>query len=213
MTIKRVLIGLAIIALGCSLAVAQSTKSTVLTTAHDLGYAVGPPVVTGAGCSGCHTPHSGTNGTILLWDNIIPVVNFGTYTSPTLDNSTSEIGGSLPLATDDRSHSLLCMSCHDGDTATANSITVAAGFLIASGSADPRSPGLTEDHPVNMEYLGVPDTENGMIALASLDPNILLFGATNTVQCASCHNPHDSTNTPFLRIDNSNSGLCTSCHL
>jgi len=33
------------------------------------------------------------------------------------------------------------------------------------------------------------------------------------VQCGSCHNVHNNTNTPFLRISNVNSALCTTCHL
>ena len=37
-----------------------------------------------------------------------------------------------------------------------------------------------------------------------------LFGGK--VQCASCHDPHDATYTPFLVVDNTGSALCRKCH-
>ncbi len=33
------------------------------------------------------------------------------------------------------------------------------------------------------------------------------------VECASCHNPHESVNPTFLRISNKGSALCLSCHI
>lgn len=36
-------------------------------------------------------------------------------------------------------------------------------------------------------------------------------GVGPSVECASCHDPH-STNTTFLRIENTNSAVCLSCH-
>jgi predicted CXXCH cytochrome family protein len=39
-----------------------------------------------------------------------------------------------------------------------------------------------------------------------------LFTAS-TMQCATCHNVHDNTNVPFLRINNAASALCTTCHI
>lgn len=32
------------------------------------------------------------------------------------------------------------------------------------------------------------------------------------VECASCHDPHNTTNGTFLRTSNANSGLCLACH-
>ena len=32
------------------------------------------------------------------------------------------------------------------------------------------------------------------------------------VECASCHDPHNSTNATFLRIANTGSALCLACH-
>ncbi|HXD43391.1 MAG TPA: cytochrome c3 family protein [Ramlibacter sp.] len=33
------------------------------------------------------------------------------------------------------------------------------------------------------------------------------------VECASCHDPHNSTNSTFLRISNAGSAVCLSCHV
>lgn len=33
------------------------------------------------------------------------------------------------------------------------------------------------------------------------------------VECASCHDPHNTTNGTFLRFSNANSGLCLACHV
>lgn len=33
------------------------------------------------------------------------------------------------------------------------------------------------------------------------------------VECASCHDPHNSTNNTFLRVANASSGVCLACHV
>lgn len=42
------------------------------------------------------------------------------------------------------------------------------------------------------------------------------IGSTGTyepfVECASCHDPHNSTTLTFLRVANTNSAVCTACH-
>ena len=40
-----------------------------------------------------------------------------------------------------------------------------------------------------------------------------LAGAQAFVECASCHDPHTSTNVTFLRIANTGSAVCLSCHI
>ena len=40
-----------------------------------------------------------------------------------------------------------------------------------------------------------------------------LLGAQAFVECASCHDPHTSTNVTFLRIANTGSAVCLSCHI
>jgi predicted CXXCH cytochrome family protein len=33
-----------------------------------------------------------------------------------------------------------------------------------------------------------------------------------SVECGSCHDPHNYTNPTFLRVANNTSNLCLSCH-
>ncbi len=45
--------------------------------------------------------------------------------------------------------------------------------------------------------------------------NIRLYGVTTAtagIECGSCHEPHDTTYTMFLRGNNASSNLCQSCH-
>lgn len=48
--------------------------------------------------------------------------------------------------------------------------------------------------------------------------DMILYGRANGantepfVECASCHDPHNSANGTFLRISNDNSGVCLACH-
>jgi predicted CXXCH cytochrome family protein len=94
-------------------------------------------------------------------------------------------------------------------------VTPVGGRIDASGriiSTNNMGTSLTDDHPINFTY----DS-----ALVSLDPGLRdptvapisnwLVGGT--VQCSTCHDAHDPTNRPFLRISNVASALCTTCHI
>jgi predicted CXXCH cytochrome family protein len=191
-------------------------KTGVSGSAHDVG---------GRGCQGCHASHNGalanggTNtatGQILLWSRNFPAPTntFGVYDSATQKNKAVELGGTgLTTSTDVRMYSLLCLSCHDGVTSSftpaMNTINrVGSRGTFATGAYE--SNGLTNDHPVNMPY--DPTKNTSLQAVATVAANLPLFGTTNTVQCATCHEPHNNTNTRFLRRAN-NTTLCTSCHL
>jgi predicted CXXCH cytochrome family protein len=195
---------------------ANLPKTGVASSVHNVG---------GRGCQGCHASHNGaianggtdaTTGKILLWSRNFPAAAnaFGVYDSATEKNKAVELGGtSLSTSTDVRMYSLLCLSCHDGVTSTfttamqnVNKIGSRASF----GSGAYESSGLTNDHPVNMPH--DPTKNTSLQAVATVTANLPLFGSTNTVQCASCHEPHNNTNTRFLRQAN-DTALCTSCHL
>ena len=188
--------------------VATAQKAKVIGSAHDINT---------AGCLSCHAPHNGsvatggtdqTTGRILLWDRAFSAQTFGTYDSPTMDSKATEVGG-LPLsATEARMYSMLCMSCHDGVT-TPTLIGPTDKHAVGNPT---NSAGLTNDHPVNMAYDPTKDT--GLAAITAVTTaGLKLYGTTNTMQCASCHNPHDNTISKFLRKSNAGSGLCITCHL
>lgn len=194
---------------------ANLPKTGVAGSVHDVG---------GRGCQGCHASHNGalanggtnaTTGQILLWSRNFPSPTnvFGVYDSATQKNKAVELGGSsLTTSSDVRMYSLLCLSCHDGVTSSFTSMSNLnkVGSRTSFGSGAIESYGLMNDHPVNMAY--DPTKNTALQAAATVMANLPLFGTTNTVQCATCHEPHNNTNTRFLRQAN-NTTLCTSCHM
>ena len=88
---------------------------------------------------------------------------------------------------------------------------------------------LSNDHPVNFVYDSALATADGGL-FNPTTPNAAgvgyvrakTIGTTgqvtvpilfnNTVQCATCHNPHNDTTMPYLRSTNTSSALCLQCH-
>lgn len=207
MSKSKVTIAVLAIVVMATFAFAQ-TKSTVIGTVHDINS---------GGCKSCHAPHNGSvatggtdqnTGKILLWDRGFTNVTFGTYSSPTMNSVAAEVGTTTPAATDPRLYSFLCLSCHDGVTSPT---LIGPTNTKAIGNVT-KSAGLTNDHPINMAH--DPTLDTGLKTVAQVTgAGLFLYGTSNTVQCASCHNVHNNTNSPFLRKANTNSALCTSCHL
>jgi predicted CXXCH cytochrome family protein len=61
---------------------------------------------------------------------------------------------------------------------------------------------LSNDHPISIAITALPS--------AGQSQTTLPFTASK-VECSSCHDPHDTVNTPFLRLTN-DSTLCSTCH-
>ncbi len=96
---------------------------------------------------------------------------------------------------------------------------------------------LSNDHPVGIPYCGGGQTASGSNAgcadqdfvgasasgsgfVVGSDPvqknNMRLYGSavgSATVECASCHDPHNDAQKTFLRISNSGSAVCLACHV
>lgn len=195
---------------------ANLPKTGLAGTTHDIG---------GIGCRGCHAPHngpiatggtSGTPGLILLWSRNFPnpTNTFGVYDSATMKNKATELGGSaLTTSSDVRMYSLLCLSCHDGVTSTfspAMKTVNMVGSRASFGTGAYESYGLTNDHPVNMSY--DPTKNTSLQAVATVTASLPLFGTNNSMQCGTCHEPHNNANTNYLRQPN-NTTHCTTCHL
>jgi predicted CXXCH cytochrome family protein len=195
---------------------ANLPKTGVAGSTHDVG---------GNGCKNCHASHngalanggtSGTTAQILLWSRNFPASTntFGVYDSATMKNKAVELGGSvLSTSTDVRMYSLLCLSCHDGVTSSFTPTMqtlhmVGSRATFATGAYE--SYGLTNDHPVNMPYNPTLNTE--LQAVATVTASLPLYGTSNTVQCATCHDPHNDINTNYLRQAN-NTTHCTTCHM
>jgi len=212
--LTSVLVGLAMLpALG---SVSDLPKTGLAGSTHDIG---------GNGCKSCHAPHNGatanggpqSSGLILLWARNFPASanTFGVYDSATMGNKAVELGGSaLSTSSDVRMYSLLCLSCHDGVTSSfspAMKTQNMVGSRAAFGAGAYESLGLTNDHPVNMSY-DPTKTAESLQAVATVSAVLPLYGTANTVQCATCHDPHNDINTNYLRQAN-NTAHCTTCHL
>ncbi len=196
---------------------------------HEGGEAM-PITDLGEVCVYCHTPHN-SGGAAPLWNRAVQDSSAYTelYTSSTIEMNNA--GGPTGV-------SLACLSCHDGtlgldvvlnqpgadgDDGNANVAyelernSLGLGMAKMMTESNNYNPNLTEnlsdDHPVSMVYDITKDPKfNSSSSIVTA--GLRLFGsAKDTVQCATCHNPHEATIDKFLRIDNAGSALCKTCHM
>ncbi|MEW5943162.1 MAG: cytochrome c3 family protein [Pseudomonadota bacterium] len=217
-----------------------AAQAGVVGSRHDLSNGMGsafphgaPNVYTNYGqvCVYCHTPHSANtdNNGKLLWNRPFSTASYTLYSSP-----TSKLTPTQPTGAS--SSSALCLSCHDGTIAVDSilrppkqSYTVSTTHrrMDVSLAADSCGachneagiPGpekaflgtdLSNDHPVNMIYDNTVNT--GLAPAATVTSAGLKLYEGNKVQCATCHDPHNTNNGPFLRTSNAASALCQTCH-
>jgi predicted CXXCH cytochrome family protein len=208
------------------------SQSNVSDTRHNLSSTAGANQMQNRStdedqvCVFCHTPHQATPAAPLWNHRQSTVASYGVYLSPTLNaGDVSDIAASGDVSN-------LCMSCHDGSVGvnqlgnpandTNHNPTMGSGVeldaagRLAVGRPPNMGSSLGDDHPVNFTYdaaLAVAD--GGLVtpvstAYVDAAQTVPLFGGK--VQCASCHDPHDNTNSPFLTKSNSGSQLCITCH-
>jgi predicted CXXCH cytochrome family protein len=113
--------------------------------------------------------------------------------------------------------------------------TAKAGFgSAASGANNIMNSGLPflgsdlrNDHPVSIVYQTSKSAKGSefqsinagstiTVGTSAYGSPLPLYGATAgdaTVECASCHNPHDNHLGNFLRKENTGSAICLSCHI
>jgi predicted CXXCH cytochrome family protein len=195
-------------------------------------------------CIYCHAPHhtitpadAVTAGLTYypLWNRQVTTKVYALYqnTDPLNPDVPNDISHQLNAALNQPgSVSKLCLSCHDGTLAvnqygyyapTGSSkfmgtklITDQPRFAIGAGTT-----GLANHHPIGFDYGAVAAVDDeikdaGATLLGSnpygLTINSLLFG--NKMECASCHDVHNTKNTgdKFTWVQDSGSNLCLSCH-
>ena len=81
-----------------------------------------------------------------------------------------------------------------------------AGQFFANLGTD-----LRNDHPISVTYDNVADPAFNAKTGEKIDNLLPLY--SGRVECGTCHNPHNTTNTQFLRRSNSSSNLCKTCHI
>jgi len=177
------------------------------------------------GCKGCHAPHSGstkngvTPGTdsILLWAPSFPAASdtFGVYDSTARGSKSVEITGSaLAPSTEVGMYSLLCLSCHDGVTSRfspAMQTSRQVGSKASFGAVPDESAHPANNHPMRHGVGYYPAKDPSLQPAARVATALPLYGPDNTVQCATCHDAHDNTNTHYLRQAN-DASHCMTCH-
>lgn len=181
---------------GAASAQVSGTKHNLNAVNATLGVAEGELGGTEV-CAFCHTPHNANPADEAgpLWNRVMPSTTYDVRVGATLGvGSTS------------------CLSCHDGAIAlndfggaawdTDNSTPT--GDTVMSGSSLLDSD-LTNQHPIGVTYAVLADEFKA--------PDNAVISDDTTVECSSCHDPHGTSNTYFLRADNSSSGLCTDCHI
>jgi predicted CXXCH cytochrome family protein len=170
-------------------------------TSHDLSTRLG----TGQVCLPCHAPHNVLKPTAgPLWNHALSKASF------------TQNGAPLTLT----GNSALCMGCHDGVTAVGNfniadpRVSITPGLanltiqnLPGANPANNVGTDLSALHVVSVVY---PTASASMNPIASLGSLRLQNGK---VECSTCHDPHSSTYGNFLRISNSGSALCLTCHI
>ena len=206
-------------------ALSLSAQTPLKGTKHDLSTtgAQGKTNTTQT-CVFCHAPHSNAAAAASLaplWNRKAVAYTFTMYTNATLKGVVGTIGGA----------SMACFTCHDGTTSVGNVINIpkdAAGALTYNTatagtrmSATGQLTGtavittdLSNDHPVAITYVaanaGLKDPSTFVAGTVKLFPSNI-YGSK--VECASCHDVHGgAAGTPFLRMSNASSALCTACH-
>ena len=193
-------------------------QAQITGTAHDFSLETWAPDQNKI-CAVCHTTHNATPvATAPLWDHeVTAVTGYTLYSSATFDSHGGTTIG------DPGASSKLCLSCHDGTIALENFGGVSSGDHYIStanriGGVD--GDNLANEHPISFEYTsflaGLDDglrdpSTTDVPALGGTISNTMLFA--NKMECASCHDVHNSYNVPsLLKISNTNSQLCLTCH-
>ena len=209
------------------MAAMQVTNAQISGSAHDLSTTGGDVTSsTTQKCVFCHTPHS-QSATQYLWNRTASTAGYTMYSSPTMEQTISSPGDA----------SKRCLSCHDGTVAynslinnpgsgaTGTAITMSENTM---GGWDSLGVDLSNDHPIGMNYSTSQTADAGLRAGAdgSGTKNATVTNGTvilplsghtyanATVECTSCHDPHNTTGvTEFLRVPNTGSQICLTCHI
>lgn len=203
--------------------VAFAQADDVTGSKHDFTTATGPNATfqgAASECVTCHIPH-GALETKLIWNHTLSgdTLTFGA-------SATTSSGTDLPTdVAASAGTSGYCLSCHDGTVAVGDmvngtdwgSATLDGTIYDLVGAAGD----MDGNHPVEIPY---PDqagaTYNSIVTAAdsaqyqASPTGVKLFGTAagaKGIGCASCHNPHNDTNTFFLRV--AEASLCQSCHI
>jgi len=166
-------------------------------------------------CIFCHAPHNASVATAQegipapLWNRELPSsTGYTPYASTTLKAGVSLV----PTGA-----SRLCLSCHDGTIALSSfgGSTITNTLKLPTTSRSNLSKNLSDDHPISFVYDdSLASLKNGELALPETIAPETRLDQAGSVQCTTCHDPHDNEFGNFLVKDNKPAGspLCITCH-
>ncbi len=198
-----------VLCLGLAATAPAQVGLSVVNSQHNLS-STGPGKVRSSSeqqvCIFCHTPHH-ASATQPLWNrNVLPQA-YKPYASTSLQAKPGQPTGT----------SKLCLSCHDGMIALGNvvsrnqPITMAQGMTVMPAGRSNLGTDLSDDHPISFRYDAALRAKNPKLK----DPSSLTYARLDSnqeLQCTTCHDAHDNSNSKFLVMTNSNSELCNACH-
>jgi predicted CXXCH cytochrome family protein len=199
--------------------------------------------IDGQTCIFCHTPHGGANNIPLWNRRAPTGAAYQLYTSSTSDVTTTptQVAASVSgacLSCHDGTIAVDVLAdvnglafgpavafTRQGTAKSTYSSGTGGSNNVMSGGLPFLGTDLRNDHPVSIVYETaraatapefVTQVVNGAkITVGAANP-VPLFGssaANATIECASCHNPHNNALGNFLRKSNTGSAICLSCHI
>lgn len=236
---QQIWVGALLLLLGAPAVSQAGNGAGISGSPHDFSAAAWNTV--GDICSVCHVPHDNGRATAmfadgLLWNHQLSAATYRMYAEEAATSSTFANHIDSPsFDNEPTGGSKLCLGCHDGTVSIDQFGANPGGTqFVLPASEVPSSTypllgterNLLGTHPISIVYDPVADTNLAPVT----DP----MGASGTtindvleptvvgpkVQCASCHDVHDSIGesipgTKLLRESMSTpaSGLCLTCHL
>lgn len=197
-----------------------TTPFAIIHSVHNLTRQSGVVTQNDEICIYCHSPHV---------DDITVIADYNPLWSGDVQTSTSF----EPYAANNRSFTFdgvvgdplvgptrLCISCHDGTIAVDSALAASLGTrfivprrMIGDGAT------LASDHPVGFDYVAAAATDNEIrpattaFANGTIADYLFTSGTQEIMTCATCHDVHTYGPGWFLRVDNTGSALCLSCHI
>lgn len=190
-------------------------------------------------CQVCHIPHGAapvSAANAPLWNHAVATNATTEYI--TYDQAGSASFNALQLGNLTLGSSVACLSCHDGSIAVNQSYGsstytgnngVATNvpswaivtFNPATGKFDGTGYSLTRMHPIGVSYSLAATKDPTLVATPAINSGStfaqMLKGPNQTVECASCHDIHQTigasaTATDSLIVNVSGGQLCLTCH-
>lgn len=179
-------------------------------------------------CIYCHLQHDeNANRPSLTWNRLLPATVYQLYDNPNSNMAVSATPDSI---------SLVCLSCHDNSMPLAAVKKTPAGYngettshLTISACSNschtPSEPSgtlifkggnlgtdLRNHHPISVIYNSIQNSK--LVPASGRNVNGLPLYGKNFSQlgCSTCHDVHDNSIRPFLRISYENGELCSACH-